>query len=200
MALNKRIGDRDFSIYDKWYFLCNISDNMSIFVKNTIKGFSFMPVFEHIFKLYQFHFLTDIRMYNSTKNIKDIPLMYKKIRWARCNKQLLQKDVAQYLGINLKSYKSYEQKGKILYPLENIIKLSKLFDVDFKDLMDEYNLFLYNGQSNQIKQFRIDNGITQLKLAELLNIDRHTVSRWECDGIKITKKNWEKLIKLKEFF
>ena len=74
-----------------------------------------------------------------------------KLRWLRYQNGLRQRDVADYAGIDRSTYVHYEEYGKDLYPLEHMEKIAQLFEVPVDMLLDDYNLFLRNGQGEQIK-------------------------------------------------
>ena len=84
-----------------------------------------------------------------------------KLRWLRYQKGLRQRDVADYAGIDRSTYVHYEEYGKDLYPPEHMEKIVQLFEVPVDTLLDDYNLFLRNGQGNQIKEIRTKLGLTQ---------------------------------------
>ena len=84
-----------------------------------------------------------------------------KLRWLRYQKGLRQRDVADYAGIDRSTYVHYEEYGKDLYPPEHMEKIAQLFEVPVDTLLDDYNLFLRNGQGNQIKAIRTKLGLTQ---------------------------------------
>ena len=56
--------------------------------------------------------------------------------------------LADYAGIDRSTYVHYEEYGKDLYPLEHMEKIAQLFEVPVDTLLDDYNLFLMNGQGN----------------------------------------------------
>ena len=64
-------------------------------------------------------------LYNLGKNLKELRLQY----------TYTQQHVADVLGIKVSSYQAYEW-GKSVPSLQNFIKLAKLYDVDYKDLLE----------------------------------------------------------------
>lgn len=77
-----------------------------------------------------------------------------KLRWLRYQKGLWQRDVADYAGIDRSTYVHYEEYGKDAYPLEHMERIAQLFEVPVDSLLDDYNLFLRNGQGEQIKAIK----------------------------------------------
>lgn len=57
--------------------------------------------------------------------------------------------------------------------------LCEVLNLDTQKICSPYQLFLLNNQGKQILKFRKDNDLTQKQLAELLNIDRQAISRYE---------------------
>ena len=62
-------------------------------------------------------------------NIIEVKLMYKRIRDLREDRDLKQKQLAEYLQIHQTTYSDYE-KGKVRIPLECMIALARFYDVD----------------------------------------------------------------------
>jgi DNA-binding transcriptional regulator YiaG len=69
-------------------------------------------------------------------------------------------------------------------------KIAGLFEVDVTDLLDEYNLFLFVGQAEQLKAFRKKAKVTQATLAVRLGVSKTTVKRWEQGKVRMMKKTW----------
>lgn len=69
---------------------------------------------------------------------------------------MLQKEVAEYLGIERTTYWNYEgARGfRNYYPPDKIDKLAELYEVSVNDLLDDYNQFLYYGQGEKIRELR----------------------------------------------
>ena len=83
-----------------------------------------------------------------------------KLRWYRYYNNLLQKEVADIIGIDRSTYIHYESTDHDLYPQDKLHLLANLYKIDITDLLDDYNLFLYNGQAKQIKALRDGLGLT----------------------------------------
>lgn len=115
-----------------------------------------------------------------------------KLRWYRYQHALLQKDVADHIGIDRGTYTHYEEYGRDYYPIEHMVKLAELYHVPVEELLDEYNLFLYKGQGKQIKRIRQGLGLTQKQYAERLGVPPGTLQQWEQNRMRIFKSSWEK--------
>ena len=98
-----------------------------------------------------------------------------KLRWHRYKKSLLQKDVAHKVGIDRSTYVHYEESGRDYYPIEIMKKIAVLYDVDVTELLDEFNMFLYNGQGEQIRKKRKALNMTQSEYAKMLGVPLGTL-------------------------
>ena len=115
-----------------------------------------------------------------------------KLRWYRYQHALMQKEVAEQIGIDRTTYIHYEEYGRDYYPIEHMEKLAGLYDVSVEELLDEYNLFLYKGQGEQIQKIRQGLGLTQKQYAEQLGVPPGTLKQWEQNRVRIFKSTWEK--------
>lgn len=167
---------------------------MNIMVRHADTGIAYAPLYIHSFPVVQPHFLVDAEKYNLTYSaISEIESTADKLRWCRYRKGLLQRDVADYSGIDRSTYIHYEESRRDLYPLDKMAKIATLFDVDIVDLLDEYNAFLYCGQGEQIKTLRKSKGLTQKEYAAVLGVSSGTLKNWEKDRVQMFKTTWEKL-------
>ena len=128
-------------------------------------------------------------------DFSEITEMPDKLRWLRYQKGLRQRDVADYAGIDRSTYVHYEEYGKDLYPLEHMERIAQLFEVPVESLLDDYNLFLRNGQGKQIKAIRMKLGLTQKEYADKLDVSLGSLKQWEQNRKQIFKSTWEKYFK-----
>lgn len=119
-----------------------------------------------------------------------------KLKWCRHKMGLMQKDVAKYAGVYRATYSSYEKAGRDYYPIENMRKIAELFEVDVTELLDDYNLFVYNGQGAQIKIRRKQRGMTQREYAERLHVPLDTLKEWERNRCMMSKASWQMWVEL----
>lgn len=169
---------------------------MNIMVRQTDKGIAYAPLYVHSFQLVQPHFHVDAEKYNMAySDLSEIESMADRLRWCRYRKGMLQREVADFLGIDRSTYMSYEENVRDLYPLENMEKLAELYSVPIMSLLDEYNMFLYRGQGKQIKALRKAYGMTQKQFAEMLGLSMYALKDWENDRAKMFKSSWEKYFK-----
>ena len=83
--------------------------------------------------------------------------------------------------------------GGTTTPIEKMQKIAELFAVPVTDLLDEFNLFLYNGQGRQIKEMRRRRQMTQVEYARRLGVPFGTLQGWEQDRVQICKQTWRRL-------
>ena len=119
-----------------------------------------------------------------------------KLRWYRYQHALMQKEVAEQIGIDRNTYIHYEEYGRDYYPIEHMEKLAELYDVPVEELLDGYNLFLYKGQGEQIQIIRQSLGLTQKQYAEQLGVPFDNLRKWEQNRVRIYKSAWEKYFQI----
>lgn len=166
---------------------------MVIMVRYTNIRKEYTPVFLHSFKVVQPVRLLDAELFNmqyrAIEDVKEIP---DKLRWYRHSQGLLQSDVAEYLGMTESTYRDYEG-GKIkLYPIGYLEKLAHLYKIKISELMDDYNLFIHNGQGEQVKQFRLKLGLSKPKFAKLFGTTKTVILKWERENVMMQKSSWER--------
>ena len=130
------------------------------------------------------------------ENPKDLTCTADKLRYFRHKKCLLQREVADFIKVDWDTYVNYENVNHDYYKIENLYKIAELFEVDIFDLLDDYNLFLYNGQGNQIKQIRKSLGLSRTGFGKLFSLSTTTIKRWETENIKISKNSYYKLLEI----
>ncbi len=128
---------------------------------------SYAPLYIHSFRLVQPHTLVEAEKFN-----------------------LIYTDPTQIDNI---ADKLYENTQRDYYPIEKMQKIAELFAVPVTDLLDEFNLFLYNGQGRQIKEMRRRRQMTQVEYARRLGVPFGTLQEWEQDRVQICKQTWRRL-------
>ena len=173
-----------------------INDNLMVMTESKINETVYPLLYKHTFNFFTPRKLLESELFNiKYKNSKDICTTAKKLRYYRYKKALLQKDVAKYVGINTSTYINYESDNRDYYPIDILRKISDLYEVNIIELLDEYNLFLYNGQGLQLKKLRKRLKFTQETLANKLNVHTRTVRQWEKDKVRMSKNTYMKIFK-----
>lgn len=188
------MGNRTLS-GEKWRAFGYTSSNMIVMSHYANTSLVYAPFYIHRFRLAQPHTLVEAEKFNirysAPSQIDSTP---DKLRWHRYRCGLLQRDVADYAGISRTTYSSYEEIGRDYYPIDKMLKISELLSVPVTDLLDEYNLFLYNGQGAQIKKMREARNMTQREFARLLGVSYGTLQQWEQDKTQMFKGAWKNLM------
>ncbi len=193
---NNGINNTNQILYqEKWHPFIRLGNNMYIMTCYCIGGVKYAPLYIHRFQLLQPRRLLEAERFNiKYTGPYEIATVADKLRYYRHKKALRQKDVAEKTGMHLATYCAYElEDRKIPYPLDNLSKIAELFGVEITDLLDEYNLFLYNGQGRQIQALRQSMGLTKEEFGKLYGFHAYTVNKWENDTIQILKSTWVKL-------
>ena len=153
----------------KWRLLARVGVRCYILISNVSGAVKVAPLQILQFPVVLPHKFQDAEKFNlQFPDFSEITEMPDKLRWLRYQKGLRQRDVADYAGIDRSTYVHYEEYGKDLYPLEHMERIAQLFEVPVESLLDDYNLFLRNGQGNQIKAIRMKLGLTQKEYADKL--------------------------------
>ena len=113
-------------------------------------------------------------------------LYNKRLKEIREKKQVKQKEIANFLNISETAYCQYETEYVII-PIKHLISISNYFNVSIDYLFELTNKTNYNNNKTvdkincgmRIKEFRKENKITQIKLADILNIGKGTIADYE---------------------
>lgn len=115
-----------------------------------------------------------------------------KLRWYRYKHALFQSEVAVWIGIDQKTYMRYEEYGRDYYPIEHMQKLAEMYGIPVESLLDDFNLFLYHDQGQQIQEKRLSQKLTQRAYAAKLGIPVGNLKSREQNRVRIFKSTWEK--------
>ena len=180
----------------KWSMFCRLKVRSYVLAANVAGTLKVAPLQILKFPVVLPHKFLDAEKFNLRfSDASEITEIADKLRWLRYQKGLRQRDVADYAGIDRSTYVHYEEYGKDLYPLEHMEKIAQLFEVPVDTLLDDYNLFLRNGQGNQIKAIRTKLGLTQKQYADKLGVSLGNLKHWEQNRKQIFKSTWERYFK-----
>ena len=160
-------------------------------VKHTPEGVAYAPLYIHRFRLLLPHCLAEGEKFNAVEPDK-LTSTADKLRYYRYKKALLQREVADYAGLDRSTYIRYEI-GMNYYPPDKLAKIAELLEVDVSELLDDYNAFLRDGQGWQIKALRRSMKLTQKEFGKRFGAHAGTVKRWENEKAQILKSTWGKL-------
>jgi len=124
---------------------------------------------------------------------EQIPHTADRLRYFRCQKDIHQSEVADYVGIERSTYIGYENTNRDSYPLDKLTRIAEFLQVTVTDLLDNYNRFLYEGQGQQMKTLRKNLRMTQADFSKQLQTPLGTVKRWEQNQARMTKRTWERM-------
>lgn len=130
-----------------WDIFRKISDKLFILYKSTKNKVIFSPLYIHTFNFAHPLKLTEAEKFlQKYKTLGEIPTIAEKLKYLRIKKSLLQREVAEFTGINESTYIGYENPDRDYYPIDKIRNIAEFYNIDIENLLDSYNLFLYNGQ------------------------------------------------------
>lgn len=180
----------------KWSMFCRLKVRSYVLAANAAGTLKVAPLQILKFPVVLPHKFLDAEKFNLRfSDASEITEIADKLRWYRYQKGLRQRDAADYAGIDRSTYIHYEEAGRDFYPKEHMEKLAELFEVPVDTLLDDYNLFLRNGQGNQIKAIRMKLGLTQKQYADKLGVSLGNLKHWEQNRKQIFKSTWEKYFK-----
>jgi transcriptional regulator with XRE-family HTH domain len=180
----------------KWRLLAQVEVRCYILISNISGSVKVAPLQILQFPVVLPHKLQDAEKFNlQFSDFSEIAETADKLRWLRYQKGLRQRDVADCAGIDRSTYVHYEESGKDFYPPEHIERIARLFEVPVETLLDDYNLFLRNGQGDQIKAIRTKLGLTQREYADKLGVSLGSLKQWEQNRKQIFKSTWERYFK-----
>ena len=181
---------------DCWRVFSRISKNYFV-MSRTVNGVSqFSPLYLHIFQLLVPRKLLDAQLFNQKyRTYEEIDSIPDKLRWCRHSKGLTQEEVANAVDIYKRSYAKLEIEHKETPSLDKMERLAAFFEIPVYDLLDDYNLFLYRGQAQQVRSYRERLGMTVPQFAQHHNIHPSYIYKWENGTTVISRKMWEMCFK-----
>jgi len=116
-----------------------------------------------------------------------------KLQYARLTAGLLQRELAEKIGMDRTTLISYEN-GQIIEEHMDVQRLMEIALACGRDkyfCCSPYHVFLIEEPGSQIKAYRKAHGLTQKNLAEILGVWETTVKRWEWQKNKPPVYVWE---------
>ena len=118
-----------------------------------------------------------------------------KLRWLRCSKGLLQREVAEKIGVTREIYSDIESGITRHIPMDAAEKLARFYQMPVTELIDGYHRFLYDGQAAQIRTYRESLGLGKKPFASVMGIPLRSLQEWESGKKVISRKSWERYFK-----
>jgi len=157
-------------------------------------GVRYAPLYIHSFPFLRPHFLAEAEKVNiGNDSPAKFDTVADRLRYYRHRKGLLQREVADYAQIERTTYSAYEEDGRDYYPYDTLQRIAEFFKVKVADLLDDYNTFLCDGQTHQIKALRDKMKMTQAEFAAHFGITKEQIKKWEQGKSRMIKKFWEKV-------
>lgn len=150
----------------------------------------------HSFRLIVPHKLLEAQLFHQQyHSYEEIPNVQDRLRWCRHHMGLMQKEVADLIGITRGHYVDYEIGSVDHYPKGIVDKLAELYRVPVDDLLDDYNRFLYKGQGKMIREYRESFGMKRKPFAQMIGLDPDLLRVWEADRKRMNINSWNKYFK-----
>lgn len=188
--------DQFFQLPVGWRFFVRVSSDFFILSRIGLGGTRFAPLCVHSFRLIVPSRPLDAqrlqRQYQTYDQVKTVP---DRLRWHRHRLGLMQKEVAAKVGIPTPLYLDMENGACLHYPAPVMDKLASLYQVPVDDLLDDYNRFLYSGQTQQLLAMRQKLGLSRPKFAAKTGISVSSIRSWETGQKLVSRKCWEKYFK-----
>ena len=153
----------------------------------------YAPLYVHSFRLIAPRKLKEAQTFNVKYHaLSDIHNLPDRLRWCRHHAGLMQKEVADRIGITRAVYVDMETGSVDHCPAAVADRLSALHGVPVEELLDGYNLFLYRGQGEQIRSYRERTGLGRRRFAEMLGVSASSVKAWESGRVRVSRRTWER--------
>lgn len=134
---------------------------------------------------------------------KQMQSVGKQMQYYRQMKNIRAKDMAMDLNIGYNTIWRLEHKTDEQYNLNHLSVqiINKIIDyLDIRNKLDythnEYMDFIINNQSKTIRQLLIN--YKTYELADILNVNRNTITHWLNNEVVISKENYFKIKKMLE--
>ena len=177
----------------KWKVFARVSLDFYILCRTDHGKPRFAPLAVHRFRLIAPRNLPEAqrftRQYQSYEEIGSVP---DRLRWCRLHLGLLQREVAERVGVTTPFYIDMETGACEHTPAAVADRLAALYGVLVTDLLDGYNRFLYEGQARQILAIRQRAGLGRAAFARKTGISESSLRSWETETKTISKKCWER--------
>lgn len=124
--------------------------------------------------------------YEAIANVPD------RLRWLRRSRGLIQKEAAEIAGVSRNVYVDLETGAAKRMPAQAADRLAAYYGVPATDLLDDYSRFLLRDPQTQLRQRRMESGLTREAFARQLGTSLINLERWETGKNTISYKCWER--------
>lgn len=176
-----------------WHLVSTRGDKAFLFCRHEVGRVKYSLLYVHSFPFLRPHKMMDSEKFNiQFADPSKLQTTGDKLRYYRYKKALRQSEVAEYAGMCAETYSDYELGARDYYPLDKLKRIADLLGVSMEYLLDDYNRFLYDGQTEQLKAFRKKQSLSQSQLAKQFSVALHCVKQWEQGKVRMTKTMWER--------
>lgn len=194
---NEHSGSNSRAFSDIWKAYSKLNDNFYVMYQNKNGKVRYATLYIHSLSFINNRHLTKSQVFlHDNPDPQKLDTVSDKLKWYRINSGLLQRDVAKVMEVDRTTYSRYEDNVLDAYPLDKLSKAAELFGIDITSLLDDFNLFLYNGQVKQIKGLRKSMNLTQSQFAKRIDTPLGTLKKWEQGNANIPKTSFQKLLQL----
>ena len=194
---DKLKGSNERAFSNVWKIHSKIEDSFYIMYQNKNGCVRYAPLYIQTLRFINKRHLTKSQVFLLNNPAPErLETVSDKLKWYRINCGILQRDAAKAMGIDRTTYSRYEENVLETYPIDKLSKAAELFGIEVTSLLDDFNLFLYNGQGKQIKELRKSMKLTQSQFAKYIKTPLGTLKKWEQNKVSIQTKTCKKLSKL----
>ena len=126
------------------------------------------------------------------RHLEEIDGIPGRLRWLRHERGLMQKEVAEYVGISRAVYVGLESGLYQAFPLPVMDRLSEYYAVPLSVLLDEYNRFLLKQPAQKLLAYRKRTGMSRREFAEQTGVPESSLRDWEQGKKTISRASWER--------
>lgn len=135
---------------------------------------------------------------NMLKGISDLSTIGSRIKYYRLINNLTQEELANESGLDRATIIRYEN-DLVDHYIGIIDTISVALKIKSSIIYDDYLNFISGDCGSKIRNLRINLGLTQKQLGELLGTHKKTISRWETEKSFPTRENYAKIIEINIF-
>ena len=174
-----------------WHLLSRCTERVWLFCAACGDGVRYAPL-----SIFHIRLNTSVRCREAEKyllreNCEGLPPA-ERLRWCRYRAGLLQREVAERVGITRAVYADMENGIVAYWRKETMDKLAELFGVAAEELLDGYQRFLASGQRRQIEDLRQSMGLTKSAFARYLGVSHALLRDWTTERKRVSKGSWER--------
>lgn len=123
------------------------------------------------------------------KGASDLSTIGSCIKYYRLINNLTQEELADKSGLDRATVIRYEN-NLVGHSIDILNKIAAVLKIKPSILYDDYLNFISGNYGNKIMNLRMNLGLTQKELGEILGVHRKTISRWEREETIPSRQNY----------